>query len=129
MKILLQIGIVFLICLVGEWISAVLPFAFPGSVIAMILLFLLLLFKVLKVEHIEEKASFVLNNMAFFFIPAGVGVMEYFDILGAYLVPFLVICVVSTILTFAVTAWTVTGVMRLQEYIAKRKEQRNGKVD
>ena len=95
----------------------------------MILLFLLLLFKVLKVEHIEEKASFVLNNMAFFFIPAGVGVMEYFDILGAYLVPFLVICVVSTILTFAVTAWTVTGVMRLQEYIAKRKGQRNGKVD
>ncbi len=129
MKILLQIGIVFLICLVGEWISAVLPFAFPGSVIAMILLFLLLLCKVLKVEHIEQKASFVLNNMAFFFIPAGVGMMEYFDVLGAYLVPFLVICTVSTVLTFAVTAWTVTGVMRLQTWILSRKEKQNGKLD
>ena len=129
MKILLQIGIVFLVCLVGEWISAVLPFAFPGSVIAMILLFLLLLCKVLKVEHIEQKASFVLNNMAFFFIPAGVGMVEYFDVLGTYLVPFLVICTVSTVLTFAVTAWTVTGVMRLQTWILSRKEKQNGKLD
>ncbi len=129
MKILLQIGIVFFVCLIGEWISAVLPFAFPGSVIAMILLFLLLLFKVLRVEQIEQKASFVLNNMAFFFIPAGVGMMEYFDVLGAHLVPFLVICAVSTVLTFAVTAWTVTGVMRLQEWLLSKKEKKHEELD
>ena len=38
-KLLVQIGIVFGICLVGEGIAAVLPFAFPASVLSMLLLF------------------------------------------------------------------------------------------
>ena len=68
-KLLVQIGIVFGICLVGEGIAAVLPFAFPASVLSMLLLFVLLLCGVLKVEHIREKGDFLLKNMAFFFIP------------------------------------------------------------
>src|SRR5699024_5262083 len=42
-KLLVQIGIVFVICLLGELIAKLLPFVFPSSVISMILLFLLLL--------------------------------------------------------------------------------------
>ena len=37
MKILKQITIVFLLCWLGEVISALLPFAFPGSIVAMLL--------------------------------------------------------------------------------------------
>ena len=55
--------------------------------------------------------------MAFFFIPAGVGIMEYFDVLRECLLPFLVICVISTVLTFAVTAGTVALVMKLQRIV------------
>ena len=36
-KLLVQIGIVFGICLVGEGIAAILPFAFPASVLSMLL--------------------------------------------------------------------------------------------
>ena len=68
----------------------------------------------------------MLKNMAFFFIPAGVGIMEYFDVLKECLLPFLVICVVSTVLTFAVTAGTVARVMKLQRmWEMRRKEKRN----
>ena len=74
-KLLVQIGIVFGICLVGEGIAAVLPFAFPASVLSMLLLFVLLLCGVLKVEHIREKGDFLLKNMAFFFIPSGVALL------------------------------------------------------
>ena len=42
MRIIAQIGIVLLVCLLGEAIAAVLPFPFPASVIGMVLLFLLL---------------------------------------------------------------------------------------
>ena len=42
MKILLQIGVVLLICLMSEAASLLLPFPFPGSVLAMIVLFILL---------------------------------------------------------------------------------------
>ena len=55
MKIIYQIGIIFALCWVSEIVEALLPFSFPASVIGMILLFVLLALRVLKVEHIREK--------------------------------------------------------------------------
>ena len=72
MKILKQIAIVFLLCWLGEVISALLPFAFPGSIVAMLLLVSCLSFSILRVEDIRGVAGFLLANMAFLFIPAGV---------------------------------------------------------
>ncbi len=126
MKLMIQIGLVFAVCLVGEGASAALPFPFPASVISMLILLLLLL-TVLKVEHIREKTDFLLKNMSFFFIPAGVGIMGQFDVLRQNLFPLLVILVVSTLLTFAVTAYTVRAVICLQErFRSKRIEKRDG---
>lgn len=113
MKIIKQIGIFFTVCWLSQVVVAYLPFSFPSSVIGMILLFICLLAGVLKIEHIQEKADFLMENMAFFFVPAGVSVMNYFDILKSTLVPFLIICIVSTIITFAATAYSVQFVMKL----------------
>lgn len=106
-KIICQIAIIFTICWISQIVEAVLPFPFPASVIGMVLLLILLLVRALKVDHIREKSDFLLSNMAFFFIPAGVSIINYFDILAGSLVPLLVICLMSTLLTFAVTAWAV----------------------
>ena len=81
MKIIRQIGIIFTVCWLSLVIEKLLPFTFPASVIGMILLFLCLFTGVLKIEHIQEKADFLLGNMAFFFVPAGVSIMNYFDVL------------------------------------------------
>lgn len=113
MKIIKQIGIVFGVCWLSEVIASVLPIDFPASVIGMIFLFLCLLTGFLKIEHVQEKADFLLGNMAFFFVPAGVSIINYFDVLKSNIVPFLVICTVSTIITFAVTAYSVKLVMML----------------
>jgi holin-like protein len=69
----------------------------------------------LKIEHVQEKADFLLGNMAFFFVPAGVSIINYFDILKSTVLQLLVICVVSTIVTFAVTAYVVTLTVKLME--------------
>ena len=119
MKIIKQIGIIFLVCWLSEVIEKFLPFAFPASVIGMALLLICLLTGVLKIEHIQEKADFLLENMAFFFVPAGVSIINYFDILASNLVPLLIICLVSTLLTFAVTAYTV----RLTRYLMDRRKK------
>jgi len=60
MKIIKQFGIIFSICWIGTVIEHVLPFPFPASVIAMVLLLLCLLTGILKVEHIREKSDFLL---------------------------------------------------------------------
>ena len=107
MKIIIQIAIIFSICWVSQIIEALLPIAFPASVIGMLLLLLLLMTRVLKVDHIREKSDFLLSNMAFFFIPAGVSIINYFDVLASSILPLLAVCVISTVLTFAVTAYAV----------------------
>ena len=119
MKIICQIAIIFTICWISQIVEAVLPFPFPASVIGMVLLLILLLVRALKVDHIREKSDFLLSNMAFFFIPAGVSIINYFDILASNLIPLLVICLVSTLLTFAVTAWAV----RLTRYLMARRKK------
>jgi holin-like protein len=118
MNVLLQVGILLLICLVGEGISAVLPFPFPSAVLSMILVFFLLWSRVIRERQIKQTTDFLLDNLLLFFVPNAAMVMEHFDLLLARLGPFVIICVVSTILCFAATALTVHFVMALQ---AKRR--------
>lgn len=113
MKIIKQFGIIFSLCWLATVIEGLLPIAFPASVIAMLLLFVCLLAGVLKIDHIREKSDFLLANMAFFFIPAGVNVINYLDILKENWLPLLLICVITTVVTFAATAYSVRLVMRL----------------
>ena len=112
MKIIKQFGIIFSLCWLATVIEGLLPIAFPASVIAMLLLLVCLLAGVLKIDHIREKSDFLLANMAFFFIPAGVNVINYLDILKENWLPLLLICVITTVVTFAATAYCVRLVMR-----------------
>ncbi len=123
MKIVTQVGIIFSICWISQIIEKLLPFSFPASVIGMILLFILLRAHILKVDHIREKSDFLLENMAFFFIPAGVSIINYFDVLKNWVVQLIVICVVSTVVTFAVTAYS----MKLALYLMQKKKSGRAK--
>ena len=76
MKILKQFGVIFGVCWVSLVIEHYLPFSFPASVIGMILLLLCLLTGFLKIEHVQEKADFLLGNMGIFFVPAGVSLIQ-----------------------------------------------------
>ena len=107
MKIIKQFGIIFSLCWIATVIERLLPIAFPASVIAMLLLLICLMTGVLKIDHIREKSDFLLANMAFFFIPAGVNVINYLDILKANWLPLLLICVITTVITFAATAYSI----------------------
>lgn len=127
MKLLTQIAVLFGICLLGEIISVILPFAFPATVISMILLFILLISGFLKTKQIQTTADFLMKNMALFLIPPGVGIISSLDLLGKNIVPFLIIVLITTILTFAAAAYTVQGVIWLQNKLTgKRKQEETG---
>lgn len=119
MKIIKQIGIIFTICWLSQVIEYILPFSFPASVIGLVLLLVCLLTGMLKITHVEEKSNFLLSNMAFFFIPAGVELINYFDVLKDNLFQIAIICVLSTIITFAATAYSIKLTLRLM----KRREK------
>ena len=123
MKVLWQIGIIFGICFIGEGIAMFIPMPFPSSVISMVLLFLLLLSKRVESRQLIDSSNFLLRNMSFLFIPAGVGIVQVFDKMKVHLFQIFTICIVSTILTFAVTAYTVKGAIWLRERIRSRGEE------
>lgn len=113
MKIIKQFGIIFSICWISVILEKYIPFPIPATVIGLILLFICLITGILKIEHIKEKSDFLLGNMAFFFVPAAVGIINYFDLLKESLIPLLIITVVSTIITFAATAYSIKLTLKL----------------
>ena len=112
MNIMGEIAVVFGVCLISEGISFLLPFPFPAGVISLVLLLLLLFSGVVKERHIGRVSGFLVDNMAFFFVPPCVAIMEHWEKLLPYLLPFLFIAVVTTPLVYLVTAWTIQLLFR-----------------
>ena len=100
--------------MLGEGAAALLPFPCPASVAALAALFVLLCAKGLKPAQIQQAGDFLLKNMAFFFIPAGVGILENIDALKGALGAFFAVCALTTVATFFAAALAARGVMALQ---------------
>ncbi len=115
MKILMQFAVIFIVCLAGEALADLSPLPFPGSVTAMVLLFVLLSVGAIKLRHIEQVADFLIANMAFLFVPLVVGIRESYLLLADRAGAIALICVVSTVVAFGAAAGAATAVMKLQE--------------
>ena len=122
MNIMGELALIFGICLVGEGVAALLPVAFPASVISMVLLMVLLLTGVVKDRHIQRASHFLVANMAFFFLPSFVGLLEHIELLKSQLVPLLLIIVLTTPVVYLITGWTVRLLMLRHR---NRKEDRH----
>lgn len=89
--------------LLGEFLSRLLNLPIPGNVIGMGLLLAALMCNIVDLKWIEEAAELLLANLALFFVPAGVGVMVYSDLIAAEWLPISVATVLSTFVVLAVT--------------------------
>lgn len=114
MKYLKQLATIFLVCAVGQLLAACIGNVVPGNVLAMILLFLCLIFKVIKIEQVEETSDFLLANMAFLFLPVTVSVFFKFDVFEGIIIRFFVVCVITMILTSLCAGYTVKLIVKLQ---------------
>jgi holin-like protein len=90
---------------IGEFLARLLDLPIPGSVIGMAMLLLALAAGIVKEESIAEASDLLLKYMTLFFVPAGVGVMLYFDLIAREWLPIIVGTVVSTFVVMAVTGW------------------------
>jgi holin-like protein len=107
MKLLRQFAIVIVICFLGEILNRFLGIPIPGNVLGMIILLAGLVTKVIKLSYIEDISEFLLKHLAFFFVPAGVGIISSLDILKGNWTSILAIVFISTVLVTAATGITV----------------------
>ena len=101
MKLYVQLMIIFMISLVGEGISSVFQLPVPGSIIGLVLLFLALQFKLLRLRHISMVGNFLLANMTILFLPPAVG---KFQVIAPYLLPIILIVLGAIVLNVCVIA-------------------------
>lgn len=115
MKILRESIIILSIYLIGEIISKSLSLPIPGNILGMLILLLLLCTKVIKVDQIESISNFFLDHLAFFFIPAGVGLLTSFNLIKDSLLSILIICVITTSLVLVVTGKVVELIINIKK--------------
>lgn len=103
MKLLRELLIVLGIYFIGELIHNLFKLPLPGNIIAMLLLLFCLCANIIKLQHIENVSKFLLDHLAFFFIPAGVGLITSLNILRGSWYKILLVCFVSTIVVMVVS--------------------------
>lgn len=102
-RVFFQIIILYLFYLLGSLIVQLLGIHFPGSIVGLILLFLMLRMKLVPVELIRDGAGFLLALLPLFFVPATVGVINYPQLLSTQGILLLLTVVVSTIITIIIS--------------------------
>ncbi|EKQ53425.1 MULTISPECIES: CidA/LrgA family protein [unclassified Clostridium] len=117
MKLFREALIILGIYLLGELLSSLLHLPIPGNILGMVILFILLLANVIKVESISTVTNFLLDHLAFFFIPAGVGLMTSIGIIKSTWWQLLVVCLSTTIIVIGTTGVIV-------QVISRKKKQK-----
>lgn len=121
MNYLKELGIILSVCVAGEVISVLINKSIPGNVLGMILLLVLLISRFIKAKQVEHVADFFLKNMAIFFVPISLGVLEIYSQIKSQIFAIFIICVITTILTALSTALTVHFILKLQTKKEKTK--------
>lgn len=120
---------IFLCQLLGETLVRAFALPLPGPVFGMGLLFVYLLLRGGQgAKQIPAKLATVadglLGNLSLLFVPAAVGLMNYFDLLSSNAVALIVAVGVSTALTMAVTAATFRLLARVGARASENGEKR-----
>lgn len=109
---ILQCAVLFAFLGIGELIVWATGIPIPSSIIGMLSLTIALKLKVVRLLWVDKVADFLVRNLGFFFVPAGVGLMNCLGLIGEQWLPIIASCVISTFLIIAVTGWVHQTVRR-----------------
>lgn len=101
--VILQLAVLFTFLAAGELVVWLTGVPVPSSIIGMLLLTLALKLRIVRLRHVEGVADFLVSNLGFFFVPAGVALMGCFDLVEGQWGVVIAASAVSTVIVIAVT--------------------------
>ncbi|MBI1627832.1 CidA/LrgA family holin-like protein [Bacillus safensis] len=113
----LQIMVLFIFAKFMNVLAAFLHLRIPGTILGILVIFLLLHFKIIQLKWIELGAVWLLGELLLFFIPSAVGVIDYGKLLSQSGTSIILVVLISTFVVMLST-----GIMT--QMIAKRKERK-----
>lgn len=114
MKYVNQFCIILAFSFAGEILNCLIPLPVPASIYGLLLMFLALEFKIIKVHHVKEVSSFLLGIMSIFFVPSSVGFINALPLMKKYGLQFFLIAIVSTVMVFAITGQVTQILMKIK---------------
>lgn len=103
MKYLKQFAIILAISFAGELLHSFIPLPIPASIYGIIIMFILLETKIVKLEQVRETGLFLISMMQLMFIPSTVGLIDSWDVIKQSWPAYLAIIVLTTALVFGVS--------------------------
>ncbi|MED1748273.1 MULTISPECIES: antiholin-like murein hydrolase modulator LrgA [Bacillus] len=112
---------------VSNLISMYLPIPMPASVIGLVLLFVLLTTKIVKLEQVEQLGTSLTGLISFLFVPSGISVIQSLGVMQEVGVQVVGVIIIATIMLLATTGLFSQLLMQLSERPQKRKETQETK--
>lgn len=107
-----QFSVILIFYFLGEIMQKASGLPIPGNVLGMFLLFFGLLTGIVKLTSVDRISDFLLDNLAFFFLPAGVSIITSFALLEGKWTEVFLVSFISIIIALAVTGLTVEFVKK-----------------
>lgn len=118
-KLLLQVGMLYVFSLAGLWIQKVFELSMPGSLIGMLILFILLSTRILPLKWFEIGAEKLIVFLPLFLIPSTTGLMEYGHFLLSKGSSIFLLVVASTVVTLIVSGYVSQSLVTSKNKIDK----------
>lgn len=97
-----QSALLFGFTLLGEALHRLLPLPIPAAVYGLVLLFVALCLKIVKVEQINKVCDFLLTILPILFVSPAVNLLESWGIVAPHVIPIALLVLSSTVLVFVV---------------------------
>lgn len=115
MKYIRQFVIILFISFIGEVLKYVLPLPIPASIYGLVLMFILLETKVLKVEAVQDAGKFLMRDHADDVYPGWCWSVKAWDKLKPVMVPVIVIMFISTIAVMGISGKVTQTMIEAEE--------------
>ncbi len=112
MNFVIQFLIIIAFSFAGELLHYFIPLPIPASIYGIILLFVALECKWVKISDIRDVSLFLIAAMPIMFIPAATGLIDSWSIVKTSLVKYLTITFVSTFVVMGVSGLVTQIVIR-----------------
>ena len=122
MRYVIQLFIIICFSFLGEILHKVLPFPIPASIYGIVLLFLALELKILKVDQIREVSTTLIISMPVMFVPPAVGLISSWGNIKDNWAEYLLITFASTFVVMAIAGWTTQWIILWRRN--KRKQEK-----
>ena len=117
--VLIQVFVIMGITYLGNVIQRYMHIPIAGSIVGLLLFFLLLQFKVIPAKWVNEGSNFFLTTMVFFFVPSVVGIMDVVPMINLNFILFFSMILLGTCCVALISGF-------IAEKMVKNKQDGNG---